>query len=475
MSYKYSNIKAIEIQDFRNLGHVMIDFTKSNIICLKGGNEAGKSSVVLAMKSLGSMLNTKQYKEYIRTGTDAWTVMVYTMDNKAVYRRKTNKGQSYGIYQIRTIDGKEHYDLEWSIDKLDENAVPKEVQDILGLTTEPETGELLNIRTYEDKMLFVDTSGGTNYKVMYNALKIDNLSKAVKVGTVEAKNIKADIDKYTTSVETCKEEIRKVRLIDKGALLKIRDRIKEEKGVVEKVTDAKGVKSEIDRESEAIQVITEAGSLALIDEYEWNNMQKASLLQREIKEDEGRIGQLGEVFKLDIIDESLKEKCDRAERLQYDICHSDRKALIDAANAPTIKDEDIALLENIEEGLAAKRFIESNKAPELLRTLEIGQLDTEELSKVRDAVRNLKEVQRLNNQNIISVLALPVLDTEIVKKIDSAKKLLSSVQEMKKQVAMIDNGVQTYYAQLKAMNIHFEICPNCGELILGDEGHEHAG
>jgi len=474
MTYNYSNIKAIEIQDFRNLGHVKIDFTQSNIICLKGGNEAGKSSVVLALKSLGSMLNTKQYKEYIRTGTDAWTVMVYTMDNKAVYRKKTAKGQSYGIYQICEIDGKEHYELVWSIDKLDENAVPKEVQDILGLTTEPETGELLNIRTYEDKMLFVDTSGGVNYKVMYNALKIDNLSKAIKVGTVEAKNYKGDIDKYTTSIDTCKDEIRKVRLVDIKSLFKIRDRIRKEKDLVENTTQAKSIKHQVEAESSAIKALDDASNLEIISESEFTNLQKVLTLASTLKREKEEVSAINQVFSLEEIDESLKEKCDKAIKLLYEVTHSDRPALVATLSAPIVQDTEIKVLENIEEAIELKSFIQNNDKPELLNTLSIDILDTDTLSKVRKTVGVLKELRNLQTSTLGDVLTLNEIDTEVLSRINKAKELLSSINNMQVQVEQIDKGVQAYYAGLKAANIPYEICPNCGELILPEEGHTHA-
>ena len=436
MAYKYSKIIGIEIEDFRNLGHVYIDFTQSNIICLKGGNEAGKSSVVLAMKSLGSMLNTKQYKEYIRTGTEAWKVMIYTADGKAVYRTKSAKGQSYGIYQIRTIDGKEHYDLEWSIDKLDENAVPKEVQDILGLETEPETGELLNIRTYEDKMLFVETSGGANYKVMYNALKIDNLSKAVKYGTKEVKKYQGELDKFTTAIDTCKEEIGKVQLIDTESLYKMRDRITEEKAVAEKAQDAIDIGAEVRREEEVQETYQKIKQLELLDEYEYGTVQKATGLLNEIKGTMRLMPFMLGTMELEEIDGGILDKCQKA-------------------------------LQKV------KNELMSENKPALMETKGLETLSPEEYVKVRQAIKLLNECREASMPSFDAIMGLVQIDGSVLEKIVKARKICSEIADEQTKITTIANGVQQFYGQLKAMKIDYEICPNCGELILPDSTHLH--
>ena len=473
MAYKYSKIIGIEIEDFRNLGHVYIDFTQSNIICLKGGNEAGKSSVVLAMKSLGSMLNTKQYKEYIRTGTEAWKVMIYTADGKAVYRTKSAKGQSYGIYQIRTIDGKEHYDLEWSIDKLDENAVPKEVQDILGLETEPETGELLNIRTYEDKMLFVETSGGANYKVMYNALKIDNLSKAVKYGTKEVKKYQGEIDKFTTAIDTCKEEIGKVQLIDTESLYKMRDRITEEKAVAEKAQDAIDIGAEVRREEEVQETYQKIKQLELLDEYEYGTVQKATGLLNEIKGTMRLMPFMLGTMELEEIDGGILDKCQKALQFKQDLSQANYTELYKTLSIGTISSEEQSIMDKVLRAIKVKNELMSENKPALMETKGLETLSPEEYVKVRQAIKLLNECREASMPSFDAIMGLVQIDGSVLEKIVKARKICSEIADEQAKITTIANGVQQFYGQLKAMKIDYEICPNCGELILPDSTHMH--
>ena len=77
----------------------------------------------------------------------------------------------------------------------------------MGMVKEPETGEYLNIRTYEDKLLFVVTPASVNYKVMYNALKVENLTRAINKGLKEVNNIESDIRKNNVSIDQLNNEL----------------------------------------------------------------------------------------------------------------------------------------------------------------------------------------------------------------------------------------------------------------------------
>ena len=170
--YSYSPIKSIAIKNFRNLGDVTLDFTDSPIISLIGEIESGKTSVVKSFGVFAAHQSPKYQKYYIRTGTPGFGVAIELEDGTLVTRIKTDTANRYTVSKGDTVI--------WQAQKL-ESTVPKAVQDVMGLLEERETKELLQIRTYEDQLLFVITSASTNYKVMYEALKVKNISNAVKL------------------------------------------------------------------------------------------------------------------------------------------------------------------------------------------------------------------------------------------------------------------------------------------------------
>jgi hypothetical protein len=429
MEYKYKQLTGLSIRDFRNLGTVDIDFTKSAIVCLKGGNEAGKSSVVIAIKTLGSNLSSKQYKEYIRTGTDGWAVMFYTADGRAVYRKKTATKQTYGIYG--TVDGQAK--LLWSIDKLDENAVPQEVQDIVGFTTEPETKELLNVRTYEDQMLFVETSGGSNYKVMYNALKIDNLTKAVKVGTAEAKQYKQEVDSYENSVLTCKEQLRKIRTIDVEPLQKIKKRINDEKKGIELLERAMELKLNLDKINKALGALSEINTLPRLDEYLFTSLESAILSKKQITEIETRHQTLEALRKLPIIDMSILDKFDSAISIKSTLANLNTNIYADLDKCGVV---DVSLVEKLESAYSV-----------------------------------YNTYKQVDNELAKYSVNLTVISEEYLSKVDNAMNILHQIKQIDTEYKSIREKVDYFYNTLKAMGIHYEVCPNCGELILPGESH----
>lgn len=430
-NYNYKQLASISIKDFRNLGEVNIDFTKSPIVCLKGGNEAGKSSVVIALKTLGSNLSSRQYKEYIRTGTDGWVVMLYTMDGKAVYRKKTVTKQTYGLYEF--INGK--YELVWSIDKLDENAVPQEVQSVVGFTTEPETKELLNVRTYEDQMLFVETSGGSNYKVMYNALKIDNLSRAIKVGNAEAKIYRQEVDQAQNSVLTCKEQLRKIRTVDIEPLLKIRKRLQEESNIIRMLSNAINCQKSIKEAELKLDAIKEVGKLSKIDEYVYTKLESVYNIKYVLKQIEERYTTLESIRKLETVDTLLLDKFNNACNL---------KNSINRLNTNIYKDID-----------------------------KCGLVDLSLQEKLESTYNLLQSYKRNNNRLEVykPFSSMTVINEKAYNLLDKSHQRMFDLGQTNMQYMQIKSSIDNFYNQLKLQNIPFEVCPNCGELIISDSMH----
>lgn len=430
MQYNYEQLTGISIKDFRNLGTIDIDFTKSAIVCLKGGNEAGKSSVVIALKTLGSNLSSKQYKEYIRTGTDGWVVMLHTADGQSVYRKKTATKQVFGIYKM--INGEKK--LVWSIDKLDENAVPQEVQQITGFTTEPETKELLNVRTYEDQMLFVETSGGSNYKVMYNALKIDNLTKAVKTGTVEAKEFKQEVDSCETSVNTCKEQLRKIRTLDIEPLQKIKARIQKESQAIVLLERAIEAKRQLDTITANLGILNEIGKLTVLDEYLFNTLTTAYKDKLDLKKIEDRTQTLEEVRGLKLIDTTILDKFETATQVKAKLSKLRTNPYAEVGDCGLV---DVVLFDKLNTALQAQRALSSLEG----------------------------QVQAYSKE-------LTLLDEDLVVKFGKAIEVKGQIQTVESEYQGYRQKIDGFYNQLKAIGVKYYVCPNCGELVLPEEA-EH--
>jgi len=262
----YSPLKSWRIKNFRNIGDITIDFTKSPIISLIGDNECGKTSVVKTFDVVGYNGNSKGQKDYIRDDTNGFGISGEFVDGSVVTRMKTN---STNLFQV-TAPGQPM----WQTNKLDSNEVPPQVQAIMGMIMESETKEPLHVRTYENQLLFVLTKASENYKVMYDALKVDNLTRAIKDGSSEANELRADIKSKEISIDTLTENLKGIQILDIEPAIKIKERLKAELDQLEKMEAALRL---VDRNKELNRQL---GSLAEIRGLDEVNMSEvAKLLQ----------------------------------------------------------------------------------------------------------------------------------------------------------------------------------------------------
>lgn len=249
----YSNISNIRIKNFKNLGDIKIDMSDCPIIALKGDNEAGKSSVIDAVAVAAYHIYEKDQKGFIRDDTIGFGVGIVLEDKTTIMRVK-KENQGVGTYEVIYPDGNRYV-----TDKLDAgDGAPLQVKEIMGMIREPETKELLHVRTYNDQKLFITTASSTNYKVMYEALKVENISKAIKNGSLEANEIKAWLDRASVEYSVCNDAINRLNIIDISELTEIRDVLNRELLNFNKIEGIYNLKSEVDSDYNYFEIYNEA-------------------------------------------------------------------------------------------------------------------------------------------------------------------------------------------------------------------------
>ena len=252
--YNYSPIHKLYVKNFRNIGEVEIDFSESPIVTLVGENEAGKTSVIKAFATCALHANPREQKDCIRDGTKMFGVAIDLKDGTRIVRMKEATGLN--SYQVLGTDGK----LVWSTNKITDG-LPIEVQNVMGLIAEPETGEFLHIRTYEDKLLFVVTPNSTNYKVMYNALKVEQLTKAIKLGSTEVNTLKSQINNNEISMQTLQGQLKSIQIVDVEPLVNVKNRLIEQIAYLDKLEHI----IKLNRKVEECE--RQLGALALLDKF----------------------------------------------------------------------------------------------------------------------------------------------------------------------------------------------------------------
>lgn len=427
--YNYSPIKKLVVKNFRNIGDVEIDFSESPIVSLIGENEAGKTSIVKAFAVCALNATPRDQKDYIRDGTNGFGVQVELEDGTCITRMKT---PTLNYYRVQKADG-----TDWEANKLDAG-IPLAVKEVMGMTEEPETKEFLHIRTYEDQLLFVVTPASTNYKVMYDALKVEQLTKAIKAGSKEVNALKATIDTDEHGVQTLTASLRGIRTHDIEPLLNIKARLVKEVEDIKLLQRAAEISNRIDQCKAQLGALVELerGEIGEVSEVEVQTIHSISNITNNIHTLRNRLNTLNQVDTLGEIDtydlSNLISISNRVDDLRSK--ESALGAYGDLGNADEIDEITIISLQNT-----------SNL---------VHQINIKKLSLHDNGLEGAKLIEQSDFDAILTMESIV------------ARKARN--QQMVDTVKQYDNYCMQVEAYIKSQGVDVEICPNCGESIIVD-------
>ena len=427
--YSYSPIKTIQVKNFRNIGDSTFDFSDSPIISLIGENESGKTSVVKAFGVCAMHTDPRSQKDYIRDGTNGFGVAITLEDGTQVIRMKT---AGMNKYTVKYPDGK-----VWDAQKL-ENEVPKAVQEVMGLIDEPETKELIHIRTYEDQLLFVVTPASTNYKVMYNALKISQITKAIKAGSTEANSLKAKITSADNSISTLQHSISTIRLFDLEPLLNVKQRLAQESSTLSKLDSVVQLIDNINAQER------ELGALALIGQ---NNLSE--------------------------IPTYLVEKLNRVESIVNEIKQSEQvsQSYLELSN---IEPVDVVIFSKLNEAREKKSSLEEmmRQSKNYIALGEITTISPEtlvKLDRVLEVLSSLDRLKRLDNvYSSDELVRIEDRDLEVINTLDKIVELYDEINKSNKWMVEANRYIDGVINWMKSIGVATTTCPNCGESVIID-------
>lgn len=429
--YDYSPIRKLYIRNFRNLGDVELDFSKSPIITLVGENEAGKTSVIKAFTTCALHANPRDQKDYIRDGTRMFGVSIELENGQRVTRIKEASG--INSYQITDSQG----NLVFNTNKLAEG-LPEEVQKIIGLISEPETNEFLHVRTYEDKLLFVVTPNSTNYKVMYNALKVEQLTKAIKLGSAEVNALKSSISDNEASITTLQSQLRSISVVDTEPLINVRQSLTEQIALLDKIEKAKVLLDRVN--SCEVQL----GALALIDK-----------------------------FKLEAISEVIASKLVSTSRLLNR--NSETINLLNSLNnLSNLEEIDCSIANKLYNVIYKQHMLDEKieEAGNLVHIRNISEISEIRVTQLNKVVSLIDKLNRLTEQSKnIDVSSCNEIEQHTIISLDKIQKVASfkeKIYENSNQLQQLNTYIVQVQDYLKQCGVAVETCPNCGSDVIID-------
>lgn len=432
--YSYSPIKQVYIKNFRNLGEVTIDFKDSPIVSLIGENEQGKTSVVKAIAVCAMHATPRDQKDYIRDGTKGFGVAIELEDGTQVVRMKMATANSYRVTYPKGPDGNP-IKPTWEAAKLS-NDLPQAVQDVMGMIEEPETKEFLHIRTYEDQLLFVTTASSTNYKVMYNALKISQLVDAIKLGSKEANALKTSINQKEIQAETLDTQAKSLKIYDLEPLQNIRDRLKNEVAQLNKLDRALELKKKIEVQTREVGELSKLSSIPEISITLVMSLDKAYRVLDNLKE-------LSSMYRTYSLADSLEE--------------IDLNSYYNIYNAHVRYES----LKNSEE--QSRNYIAVNG---------LSEININEVSNLQRAMALSKKIEadmnKLQTLNISSAADVQDSDLTVYSRTYKALGLMQRNKQLEDAKVQIDNYCDAVIKWMKEIGVATETCPKCGETIVID-------
>lgn len=432
--YSYSPIKQVYIKNFRNLGEVTIDFKDSPIVSLIGENEQGKTSVVKAIAVCAMHATPRDQKDYIRDGTKGFGVAIELEDGTQVVRMKMATANSYRVTYPKGPDGNP-IKPTWEAAKLS-NDLPQAVQDVMGMIEEPETKEFLHIRTYEDQLLFVTTASSTNYKVMYNALKISQLVDAIKLGSKEANALKTSINQKEIQAETLDTQAKSLKIYDLEPLQNIRDRLKNEVAQLNKLDRALELKKKIEVQTREVGELSKLSSIPEISITLVMSLDKAYRVLDNLKE-------LGSMYRTYSLADSLEE--------------IDLNSYYNIYNAHVRYES----LKNSEE--QSRNYIAVNS---------LSEINVNEVSNLQRAIALSKKIaadmNKLQTLDISRAADVQDSDLTVYSRTYKALGLMQRNKQLEDAKVQIDNYCDAVIKWMKDIGVATETCPKCGETIVID-------
>lgn len=196
----YSKLVSWEVYNFMVYSYAKCEFDDRGIITIKGYNDSGKSTMLLALTVLMFNLKPNQQVSFIKDDCDYFRIVAHFDDGVTILRDKYINGQSlYEMYKddqviFSTKNGK-------ALTKV--SAVPEPIEKYLGLIAHD--GTCLNSRSCIDKQLLVQTTGSENYKLLNVILKSEELAVATQMLNDDKNRVLQDINSTESKLNSAKE------------------------------------------------------------------------------------------------------------------------------------------------------------------------------------------------------------------------------------------------------------------------------
>jgi hypothetical protein len=273
---------------------------------------------------------------------------------------------------------------------------------------------------------------------MYNALKVEQLTKAIKLGSGEVNALKSSINNNEASIVTLQGQLKSISVVDTEPLISVKQRLTEQMAMLDKIEKAKILLDRVN--SCEVQL----GALALIDK-----------------------------FKLDTINEVIANKLVSASRLLSS--NIEKVNLLNNLNELTTLEEIDCGVANRLYNIITKNNMLSDKIAEagaLVQIANISEISEIVVSQLNKAISLVCKINNLSNQaSVVDINSCDEVSQQAISSLDKLQKIVlfkEKIDTNSNQLKQINDYIVQVQEYMKQCGVAVEICPNCGNDVIID-------
>lgn len=242
---EYAKIKRVFAKNFMAHKESEVFFEENSILNFCGENASGKTAFTMILEILGYNAYNKDQSKFIKEGTSSYTIGVEFEDGIIITQtryRSRPAGEGKVLWEAKQ-NGRLLYSNTTSDGKiLIVEGVPDaetfSIKDCMGMVVDEATGEQLNVRRRNNKLLFIDTTGGDNYKIFNSILGCDQLRKASKELSDKYNRLHQESKATTVQYTTLTDTLSQIDVLPEGVLSELETTVTQYSNLLEQYQDS---------------------------------------------------------------------------------------------------------------------------------------------------------------------------------------------------------------------------------------------
>ncbi len=442
-----SKIKKIFAENFMAHENSEAVFDESGILNFCGRNASGKTAFTMIPEIIGYNAYESEQKKYIKDGKGHYHIGIEFDDGVTITQtryRKVKSGNGRVLWKAEK-NGKLLYSNKINDSILNVEGVPDDsnfsIKKYMNLVIDEATGEELNVRRRNNKLMFIDTSGGENYTIFNSILGCENIRSASEEIRNQTNEYREEITSRKNKLPVLEKMMDESEILPDEVMNELKENIQKTGEYVKRIESITDIKDAL----ENIEKIIINPEINKVDIKKLSEIEDLKLQYSKIKSI------------------TVSPKINTFDTKQISDIEEIKSILSQIKNIkinPELKSIDNQRIDMLTELKCTCEKLMKKIQPEipLINTAKLTLL--EEMKKQYENLKSKKlynEVQTIDYQQYNDITELQKAFAEYKSKSERFEKINTNYKNLKKELTEL------------ADKNSYKICQNCGAVILMEE------